>query len=378
MQLGHLNYRLYRALDKYLGISLSLLFYPFNKIIFPPKAAYHKILIIKLGLLGDAILLLPSIRALRNKYQGAQIVVLCSAANAEIFKNSALINETIAIKFKDLTNPFSLLALLKKVREYRFDLAIDFEQWMRLSALFSFLSLAPERLGFKTEGQLRHLLFNKTADHNKNRHEMECFLTLLEPLGIEVKNPELSIFHVASHIPEAGRLLDKYGVKSDFIVFHCEVSTRARQRQWPIENFIKLGSKLTEKHNFKILIPVTHNGLVEAKKIKDALGEKVELLVDVPLSLLSAVLSKARLVIANNTGVMHLAAASGTRVIGLHGPTSVIKWGPAGEGNIGVKSRLSCSPCLYLGFEYGCRGNKCMRAITLDEVLAIVERELQC
>jgi len=71
---------------------------------------------------------------------------------------------------------------------------------------------------------------------------------------------------------------------------------------------------------------------------------------------------------------MHLAAASGTKVIALHGPTNSIKWGPYGEKHITINSSTDCSPCLYLGFEYKCHSNKCMQAITAEDVFDLVKK----
>ena len=106
------------------------------------------------------------------------------------------------------------------------------------------------------------------------------------------------------------------------------------------------------------------------------MGNQAGLLIGVPLLTLFVIAGKARIVVTNNTGFMHLAVASGAVVIGLHGPTSSVKWGPWGTRAASIKSRMPCSPCLYLGFEYGCKTDKCMRQIHVDEVLMQVEKAL--
>ena len=365
-----IKYKLYYWLDRYLGTPLCFLLSWFTSPKVKKEQAYTKILVIKLGMLGDAILLIPALRALREKFHNAHIVILCSEANLPIFLRCPYINEYMVIKFPDLINPVLFFGLLRRLKKYRFELAIDFEQWMRVSSIIAFFSSAKERLGFKTEGQGRRYLFTQTVVHEKERHEVECFLDLLRPQGIETNNRRLELWPAEENIKEADWLLNSLNLRSDFIVLHAEVSETARQRQWPLENFAQVGNELMRR-GFRIVIAATSKGRAEAERLSHLLGGRADLLIDVALLTWYVLLPKARLVIVNNTGFMHLAAASGVRVLALHGPVSPVKWGPWGEGHISVKSSSPCRSCVYLGFfEFGCKHNKCMQSITPQEVLA--------
>jgi ADP-heptose:LPS heptosyltransferase len=110
--------------------------------------------------------------------------------------------------------------------------------------------------------------------------------------------------------------------------------------------------------------------------ISRALGYGPAIIRGESLQALAAVIRRSALFISGNTGVMHLAAAVGAHVIGLHGPTDPVKWGPLGEKSIVVRSGADCSPCLSLGSEYKCRGRACMEAISADEVIKIIEKIL--
>lgn len=207
-------------------------------------------------------------------------------------------------------------------------------------------------------------------------HELEAFLDLARVLNIETTNKKLELWPQEENFKDAKDCLKRLSVNSDFMILHTEVSATGRQRQWPLEKFAQLGNIIREKYNLKILIASSASGSREAEELNSLLGKEAGLLIGMQLLTLFVIAGKARLVVTNNTGFMHLAASAGTAVIGLHGPTSPVKWGPWGNKGLAIKSNLSCSPCLYLGFEYGCKTNKCMRQIQVDEVLMQVEKIL--
>jgi ADP-heptose:LPS heptosyltransferase len=371
-----LRYRIFHAIDRFVGIPLCLLFYPFSRFFRKADADYGRILIVKLTLMGDTILLIPTLRAIRERFPRAKISIILSRVNAEVLKNCPYIDEEIIIALEKLINPFYLLGLIKSIRKKKFQLSIDFEQWFRISTLISFFSLAKERIGFITPKQYRHYLFTQTALHQKNMHEVESFLNLARVLNIETTNKNLELWPQEENLKEAERYLARLAVNSDFMILHTEVSATGRQRQWPIEKFAEVGNKIRAKYNLKILIVSTARGRPEAEELNSLLGKEAGLLIGIRLLTLFVIAGRAKLVITNNTGFMHLAASAGTAVIGLHGPTSPVKWGPWGEKTLAMKSSLPCSPCLYLGFEYGCKTNKCMQEIPVNEVLMQAENFL--
>ena len=370
------RYWAFHTVDRFAGIPLVFLLFPFKSFLARQSAGYKKILIVKLTLMGDTILLTPTLRAIREKFPHAKICIILSGVNAEVLRNCPYIDEEIITPLEKLINPFYLLGLIKRIRKEKFELTIDFEQWFRVSALISFFSLAKERIGFKTPKQYRHYLFTKTALHRKDMHEIDSFLDLARVLNIETTNRNLELWPQEENLREAKDCLVRLGVNSDFMILHTEVSATGRQRQWPIEKFAELGNRIREKYHLKVLIASTAGGSPEAEKLNAFLGKEAGLLTGIRLLTLFVIAGQARLVVTNNTGFMHLAASAKTAVIGLHGPTSPVKWGPWGGKTIAIKSSLACSPCLYLGFEYGCKTNKCMQEIQVNEVLMQAENFL--
>jgi lipopolysaccharide heptosyltransferase II len=360
-------------MDRYIGIPLCFLFSVLAKLRRRKKVSYKNILVIKFGMLGDAILLMPALRALRENLPQAHLMVMCSQANAAVFQNCPYVDELKVVDFAELVNPASLLRLISTLKKRGLDLAIDFEQWSRVSALIGFFSGAKTRVGFKTALQHRHLLFNIPVQHIRSQHEVECFLDLLKSLQIQAQNKELLLWPTAANKKEADLLLESMKIDSDFIVLHAQVPESGWQRQWPMENLAQVAQWLIKKYNFKVLIIATQKGKEEAERLNALLESRAQVITGVDLLTVYETLARAKLVITNNSGFMHLAASAKAPVVALHGPTSAAKWGPWGKNNLVIKSRLSCSPCLYLGYEYGCHTNRCMRDIKPQEVLEKID-----
>jgi ADP-heptose:LPS heptosyltransferase len=87
-----------------------------------------------------------------------------------------------------------------------------------------------------------------------------------------------------------------------------------------------------------------------------------------PLDDVLGVIEKVSLVICSNTGMLHLASCVGTKTLGLHGPTNPVKWAAYSKNTVTLQSDKYCSPCLYLGHDYGCEKPNCMEYIKVDEV----------
>jgi len=324
--------------------------------------------------MGDTVLLIPSLRALRKEFPQARLVALGTNINGEIFKQCSYIDETMVLDIKELLlKPWKILRVL---RNQNFYVALDFDQWLRLSPILGCLSGAKQRLGFKTAGQSRHHAYTKSIEHQIDRHELNCFLDILKPLGINDADETLEYRIDALSEKKAEAVLKESGLdeNDDLIIFHPETPAHGGQRQWPESRYIELGKRITNGNKWKLLVGGTRQDWENNRKMAEAMGPFAFALPPVSLKEYAAIIAKARLLVCGNTGVMHLASALGTPLIALHGPTNPVKWGPRGKSSVVIQSKKECSPCLYLGFEYGCRTNKCMEAIDVDEVASAVTK----
>jgi heptosyltransferase-3 len=236
------------------------------------------------------------------------------------------------------------------------------------SALYAFTSGARYTAGFLTPGQNRSRGYDRTVEHRNDRHEMENFAALLHGSGLGTEMP--------SHAPtvQVGEIdAMPFASEHALVVFHAWASgQRSWLREWPQERWIALAQELAQDRTLFVITGAPADApriglLVDALR---SAGLRAEGFVS-PDGFRSLIhlLQRAKLVISVNTGVMHLAAVAGARVIGLSGPTSDLRWGPRGPYAIGIQASGGDCGYLNLGFEFDGHATDCMERISVDQVL---------
>ena len=369
--------RFQQFLDRYLGIPLHLLLRPLLKHR-PIPDTPKKILFIQLSALGDTILAIPAIRAVRHAFPNAEFTVLASPTNLNYLTHCPYIDKRI--RFRTL-GP----ALFAQLRQEGFDWAIDLEHWPRLSALLAYASGAPMRIGFRTHGQHRHFLFTTSVPHTAGRHEVRNFLDLATRLGCPTLEFGLEVWYSESEQTWVHQTLTEEGISLGRPLFalHPEAGRRGEpRRRWSPERYVTLANALVARYDGQIVLTGAPGEVEVSQEIaKRTKHRSVVLAGQTDVNQLAALFAAATLVVSGNCGPMHLAAAAGTRVVGLHGPTNFAQWGPWSHKAGVVCAELPCSPCLNLGFEYGCQAlpdgtSPCMHTIEVSRVLEECERTL--
>ena len=369
--------RLQQYLDRYLGIPFNLLLSLFPKR-GPIPDTPKKVLFIQLSALGDTILAIPTIRAIRHTFPNAEFTVLASSTNLNYLAHCPYIDKRIAFR----TLEYQLFAQL---RHEDFDWAIDLEHWPRLSALLAYASGAPMRIGFQTTGQHRHLLFTTSVPHTAGRHEVRNFLDIATRLGCPTLEFGLEVWCSEAEREWVHQTLPKEGISQDVPLFilHPEAGRRGEpRRRWSPDRYVALADTFVERYGAQIVLTGAPSEVEVSQAIaKRTKHQTVVLAGRTDVNQLAALFGEATLVVSGNCGPMHLAAAAGARVIGLHGPTNFAQWGPWSYNTGIVSARMPCSPCLNLGFEYGCQAlpdgtSPCMHTIEVTRVLQECERLL--
>ncbi|HBE01698.1 MAG TPA: hypothetical protein DC049_04395 [Spirochaetia bacterium] len=266
-----------------------------------------------------------------------------------------------------MSRPLAALRLIKK--EEDIDLFVDCDSWPRINAMLAALSCARHIIGFKTPGMLRHFAFDRYAEHSKDIHEMENYRRLFCLAGFSCKEDPKVIPQCSAHpLPE-----------NKFTVIHMfPGGTGAKLKSWPDENWISVINYLTEQ-KMEVYLTGSPSDLPAVQKIKAACSILDKIFIaagNYSLSDTACLLQKSEAVISVNTGIMHLAAAVGAKIIALHGPTAVKRWGPVSSGAINVTADFHCSPCLNLGFEYKCRDGGCMQTINAEMIINILKESI--
>ncbi|MCK5107100.1 MAG: glycosyltransferase family 9 protein [Nanoarchaeota archaeon] len=356
-----------RFIDKIIGNCLCLILWPFktHKMIKEPK----KILIVRLWAIGESILTLPMIDALKKKFPKAKIDILINnSPYQQIFYQNKNINKLVY---------FSPFVLLKHFKKY--DLAIDTEPFFNISAISSFM-LAKKSIGFNKK--LRSLLYNIKINYNDKHHVVETYMDMLRPFNIYKKPKKLiKLKYPQSAKIKIKKLLEQNDIKkSDFTVgFFAGASQNDPSRRWPEKNFAQIADYLISKKQAKIILLGLHSEQILNQNIKKLTKNKkqiTDLTGKTKLPETFALIEKFNLFISNDSGPMHISAAQGTKTIGLFGPNTPLRFGPYGPRNIGIRKE-TMKPCInvHLGQITQCK-HKHMEKIKIKHVIKAINEVL--
>jgi len=333
----------------------------------------RKILLLKLNALGDTLLFLTVVRALKEKWHDVEITYVGSIFNEELLRRHPDLDRLKIIDLGRLIRtPLYLLNFVRDLRKDYYDLLLDGSQWERIAAMLVGLSRSGFRIGFRTAGQWKHSVYHVSVPHRRDRHEIHCFHDLLKPLGIAVSEEVRPALVVVDRDRERldALLRDLVPQDAPILLLHPGCGEHGELRQWPLENYRQLGLRwLNEHEHGRVVISGVGGEIEMCETLRDRLSERtVSLAGSLDIGISSALLQRTSVLVCGNTGIMHMASALGVPTVAIHGPTDPVKWGPLNGNAIVVQSPLDCAPCLYLGHEYACDCPKCMEAISVDAV----------
>jgi len=352
----------------------------------PPAEPPRRVLAMKLYGLGNIAMLLPVLKAFRQKYPDAEIDFISLDENRSLLERSGLVDRVIAISGRSYVRlAWDLARSLVFLRRRGYDLVLDFEQFIKLSTVLAFLTGAPQRIGFNTDGQGRGGLYTTRVVYRDGDHMSQVFLRLLRPLGVELSPEPLDIHVRPEETAAAERLLAESGLQGRGPVVAVHVGSgpnfyKLALKRWPPEHFGDLADRLVEKYGARIVF--TGKGQEECELVRIARSRMKHDSLDacdrLSIGELLGMLRRADLTIANDTSVMHLATLVGTPVTTFFGATDPMQYGPRNPHDVVMYKDLFCSPCLTnynLKISY-CTNPVCIRSITVDETFARIEQQL--
>jgi len=317
-----------------------------------------RILIIKPSALGDVVHGLPVLRLLRARFPDAQIDWLIARPFANLIEGHPDLNNLIELD----RNPRAFLRLAWTLRSASYDWAIDLQGLAR-SAVLTFATRAAVRVGFAYARELAPLAYNqRVAAREVGRHAVERYLDVAEHLGCD-RGPVEFVF--ASTPADLAFVNDRTQHLGPFAVI--APGTNWPSKRWPVEHFAKLSVSLKDK-GFAIVIVGGNDAVEIAKSIPCDLN----LAGSTTLKQLVELLGAASIVVANDSGPMHIASALGTPLVVPFGPTDANLTGPFGRPQSVIRASLPCSPC----FSRDCSHISCLSRISPDNVLAVCGQQL--
>lgn len=349
-----------RLIDRFIGIPLILLLSLFNVRRNLPKNI-TKIGFIQPTAIGDLVLSSSVIENIQKNFPNATIFVIHGKSNAQGVK---LLSTKVTSICCDFTKIFPTIILLRKIK---FDILIDLCPWARTTALITKFSKSRFSIGFKSYGQYRHYLFDDHVNHSCFIHESENINNVSRYFNSLSKFKFELIDTFPS--PKIDLLYD------NLILFHCfPGGSKSKAKSWDESNWIYLANKFGNM-GYNIGFTGSGSDIIKLSELISKLDRNYtcfNLAGQLSLDQFSFVLKKCLLLVTIDTGVLHIASALETNVIGLHGPTHSRRWGAINHNSISIDSKHPDSGYISFGFESHRHENDIMNEISrFDVELAI-------
>jgi ADP-heptose:LPS heptosyltransferase len=367
----------------------------------PTPAQVRRLLVIRTDELGDLVMFTPLLRELRRLYPHAHITVVVNPALRHLLEACPYVNQVVPSFYALVPRwrrPF-LLPWRAFWTAYRcrgntaFDLALlpRWEPDNVYATFLAFFSGATWRLGYSESVSLRRQRLNCGFDRLLTTHlhagpllhSVQHNLAFIPLLGGQVGEDRLELWTNPQDDEHALRLLREYQVEADALLVGLGPSKgHSVLKQWPPARFAELGRQLAERHGARILLVGSPDEQALGKEIADQLpAGTINAVGRTSLRQLVALLRHCQVFVSNDTGLMHVAAATGTPTLGLYGPTCPHRFRPWGPAHQVLWLGLDCCPCHGPQHYNQCQRciydqPRCMLDITVDTVAATVAKML--
>jgi len=335
---------------------------------------YRRILFIKPSSLGDIVHALPTLAALRQHYPQAHIAWLVKRQWADLLERVEGIDRVWAVG----PGLAGWLSETSRLRAERFDLAVDLQGLFR-SALMARLAGCPVRIGFANGREGSPWFYSQqVAVPTSEMHAVDRYLLVADALGAARPATPQFRFNISQVDREqVSDVLSRAGVRAGSPWIAMNVSARWPTKRWPAESFAAVADRLHQEGAGPVVLIGGADDRADAQAMKALV--KTSSIIDItgltPLGLLPALLQAASVLVTNDSGPMHVAAAVGTPVVALFGPTSPVLTGPYGTRHRVLTHQIPCSPC----FSRRCRHSvdrECLTGIAPAQVVEAVRSRL--
>jgi heptosyltransferase II len=337
-------------------------------------ANVQRILVRSTNWVGDAVMSLPALEALRARFPRAEIVLLSKPWVSELYWHHPAVNRQIIYKPKgEHRGPLGFLKLVREIRAERFDAALLFQNAFQ-AAWMAWLARIPLRIGYARDG--RGLLLHDAIEPPPAAaygHQVHYYLQLLFRADIITKpHPveEIRLRLTDAERTWATRKIDALGLGGPrFLVGLAPGAAFGPAKRWLPERFGGLADRLIGALNADVLIFGSAAERPLAEKIASSMKHTPAIAAgETSLRQLLALMARCRLIIANDSGPMHLAAALGIPLVAIFGSTDERATGPLGSRVRVVKRGVECSPC---GRRECPIDFRCMADLSVEEVYRV-------
>ena len=308
------------------------------------KTDFKEILIIRIDEIGDMVLTLPVFQLIKEQYPEARITLWCKPFVKSLLKSNPHIHRVVSAK--------------SELGPQRYELILDM-RGNRSSLWYALKNRPRVRLD---RGTIR---FRNKFLLPEHPHDTDTNLQVIQPLFTQQLSPRPVSLHIDEESTKKASAYIKEESLGKFVVFHT--TARRPLKKWKPENFVKLANFIKEQYGWAIVFAGGEADIPEVETIRE----------QIPFSSYSfsgkgdlmdyaALVSQAQLMIGNDSGPMHIAAATGIPVIGLFGPSEPHVFAPYGTRATYIHHKLHCNPCDQIHCKYP--DNPCINRISVEEV----------
>ncbi|MFN8378436.1 MAG: WecB/TagA/CpsF family glycosyltransferase [Anaerolineae bacterium] len=353
----------------------------------PNLPAPHRMLVVQLADIGDLVLSTPALASLREAYPALHVTLLTTPHAAPVVQGGDLVDDVLTIS-RNLLNPRkptgkdarALVRLLQRLRAGQYDTTLFLHHLTTQAGALKLAMIAGAATSPRTVGLQNgrgFFLRESLPDQGFGaRHQAQYWLDLAGLLGAD---PSPRSAQVVVHDTDRAWAAEKlvHSNESDdagLVVLHAGSGGYSLARRWDTAGFAAVADRLAAERNVRLVLVGASGDDTEA--VRAAMrSSALDLTGQTSIGQLAALLERADVFVGADSGVMHLAAASGAPVVAIFGPSNHQAWGPWNPSghSIVLRSAPKCSPCSYVGHEVGlregCVARTCMKMVTPRQVV---------
>lgn len=318
--------------------------------------------------IGDTVMTLPAVAAIRTTFPRARITVLVKPWVADIFRLCPDVDEILIYQRPGVHDGLpGLLQLVSELRKRDFDAAILLQNAIE-AAIIAFLACIPVRAGYRSDG--RGLLLTHPVARSKailKVHQTDYYLEMVKALGCQPAGRDVHLRPGPTHDLLARTLLKRFGLEEGrLLIGMAPGAAYGPAKKWFPERYSLVANKLADEFSAQIALFGSSEDHDTATAVQaQAKYQLFDLTGKTSLNEAMALMSRCRLFISNDSGLMHVAAALGVPTVAIFGSTNPATTSPPGRQNTIIYKGVACSPCL----KTDCPTDfKCMDLIGVDDV----------
>jgi heptosyltransferase II len=339
--------------------------------------------------LGNFIMYTPALRALRERYPDARIDLQVgnNTGCEEVLAGAAIFDNIYNLRYAAGVRAW--VARAREIRATRYDLIVnEFHSHSWPLALLVATSHAPYRLGHVTSPgwpakfSRYSFVFNLPVTMRDDEHEIERYFDLVAAVGADCAALEEARPFI--HLTDDDRrfaddFLQAHDCAGPVIGVQPGTSPTMRWKQWPLDRYREVvGRLLVEQAGARVILFGAPNEREMIEELAQGLGPRVCIAAGrTTVKQVAALIERCRLLVCNDSGLMHTAIAVATPVVAIYGPTDIRRTRPVGPPHAVIRHALPCSPCFRLEGDAAvkaCPHHDCLMTIAPDEVHAAIVR----